>query len=239
MGPAQGFPRGSSLPLLLVCFGCAIYDPSLLEVRESSASGASAGADQGGQGSDGPGAGNGGTMPVGQAGAEGGTLGESGAASGGAGAEPAGTMMYDFETSTDGFVADCSGKACTLTTVASSSKEANSGSNSLAVEFSEEVEIVYIRRDLPGIVAGQTLTFSLWTPDDGRLGTIQAFAQQGAIDDWLGVWNTRTLGSLTQDGWTDLEVVVPADYGTIQSIGVRFEFADPYSGTFYLDSVAW
>jgi hypothetical protein len=146
---------------------------------------------------------------------------------------PGGTIVYNFESSTQSWgIKFGSGSVATSTT-----QHQGSGTRSLRATFSSSPDSG-VGVDLPsGNPAGKTLTFWVWVPNQTALNGLFAFVQYGSGWTWTQ-GATKNNASLTKNAWNSITVAAPAGQ-TIQRIGVGFDFVTTYSGSFYIDSVTY
>jgi hypothetical protein len=141
------------------------------------------------------------------------------------------TVVYSFESSTQSW-----GVKWGTGSVATSTTQKQAGTRSLALAFNNSAD-AGVGVDAPANAAGKTITLWIWVPNQTSLNGLQAFVQYGSGWTWGGgEWKAN--GSLTKNAWNQLTVSAPAGQ-TIQRIGVSFDFVSTYTGTFYVDSVAF
>ena len=147
------------------------------------------------------------------------------------------TSQYNFETSTQSWASS----GGMITGLSVSSAQAYAGTHSLAVRFSgaaADIQQVFIKT--PSTPAGKTVTFHVWVPAGGGITAIQPYVQQGAAGGWLWTGNYQTSAALTPGAWNTLTVAVPANAVTpLFQMGVQFFTGGPWTGTCYVDAVAW
>ncbi|MES1227773.1 MAG: cellulase family glycosylhydrolase, partial [Armatimonadota bacterium] len=122
--------------------------------------------------------------------------------------------------------------------VTRSTTTAYAGAGSLAVNFTGTMAgtaVAYV--NAPAIPAGKTVTFRLWVPAGHKLGWVQAYA---ADRKWAWTSHWYSGSSLVSNGWNTLSVSLPSTVPTpLQQVGVQFSTSNAWTGTCYLDSVAW
>ncbi len=94
--------------------------------------------------------------------------------------------------------------------------------------------------DAPSTPAGRTVTFRVWFPSGSGLSSIQPFVQQGSAGSWAWTGTWRATSSLTVNAWNTITVTVPSNAVTpLLKLGVEFATSTAWSGTAYVDSIAW
>jgi hypothetical protein len=150
-------------------------------------------------------------------------------------AKPAGPQ-YDFESATQGWI---SGGA-PIKSVSTSATQHFSGLRSLAVSFTGTAagqQSVYVAN--PATAAGKLVTFHVWIPAWSKISAVQPYALQGASGGWAWSGNWQAIGSLKTGAWNTLTVQLPANATALAQLGVQFTTSAAWTGTAYVDSVAW
>jgi hypothetical protein len=201
-----------------------------------------AGSSTAGNASGGVSGGGAGGATGGTAGASGGGAGGAAGAGGSAGAGGAGgaapTIVYDFETDTQGWAS--SGEGVVVTTDAA---QKVTGAKSLKVT----VPALAADADLSVAVTkplfwpGTVLTLHVYSPAGADGLWVQAFTQS---NNWA-VWDTagNSAVGLVRGGWTTITYTVPQTFpGGLQSLGIQMGVAAGgvtfAGGDFYIDSVS-
>ncbi|WP_239576326.1 hypothetical protein [Archangium primigenium] len=143
------------------------------------------------------------------------------------------TAPYHFEDGTQGWVA--SGAS-----VASSPAKAYAGSRSLAVAVAASgAGLTRVSVPNPTVAAGKTVSFQVWVPAGSRLTGVQPYVQEGAAGNWrwTGAW--AGVGSLQAGGWSPVRVTVPPGAAALSQLGLELFTSGAWSGTVYVDAVAW
>lgn len=208
------------------------------------ASGGSAGTSTGGSA-------NAGTSTGGSAGAGGGTAGSAGSTGeggSGEGGETGGggeggqgsdgpTLVYDFETDTQGWASEGEGVVVTTDTAqkVTGEKSLKVTVPALAADATRTVAV-----SAPLFWPGTVLTIHVYSPAGTDGLWVQAYSQS---NNWA-VWDTagNAQATLVRAGWTTLTYTVPETFpGGLQAVGVQVgvgaqgpEFA---GGDFYIDSI--
>lgn len=146
------------------------------------------------------------------------------------------TWQYDFEDGTDGW--DKSGAP--ITSVAQSTSQHFSGSNSLAVNISGASGSPYAYVSSPSTPAGATVTYHVWIPANSQITAIQPYVLQGAAGGWTWTGNYQSISSLQTNAWNTLTVTVPSNAVVpLYQLGVQFFTGATWTGTCYIDAVGW
>jgi hypothetical protein len=147
---------------------------------------------------------------------------------------PPDSAQYSFETGTQGW-ATGSG----VTGVASSSTRAFAGTHSLAVNVAETAAgTAQIGVAGPAIPAGAKVTFHVFIPSGSTIDAVQPFALQNASANWA--WTGTWQGGLKANAWNTFTITVPTSAVTpLYGIGVEFQASAAWTGTLYVDSIAW
>lgn len=147
---------------------------------------------------------------------------------------PVGTVLYDFEGSTQDWTVDS-----TSLQLADSDTQHYTGSNSLQVNFISyrqrwiQYTNLYVRPSMT-LPAGATVQFRVWIPANPGISAIDAFVQD-ANWNW-GVDDKKT--SFPTAGWYTFNAKVPAGGGV--EIGLKFSnimYGSLWWGTIYVDSI--
>ena len=62
---------------------------------------------------------------------------------------------------------------------------------------------------------------------------------QGASGNWTWTGNWRAISSLTANAWNTIAVTVPANATPLSQLGVEISTGSNWTGTLYVDAVAW
>ncbi|HEV2437778.1 MAG TPA: cellulase family glycosylhydrolase [Verrucomicrobiae bacterium] len=151
----------------------------------------------------------------------------------GVNADPA---QFNFETDPQHWTAGGS----PIAGVATSSAQHFAGKQSLAVNFngtaagSSSVSVGNMGGSL-ALAAGTTITFHVWIPSGSKVTSLQPYLQ-----DYNWAWTSSSYGNLTAGAWNTITVTVPPTATTpVQALGIQFTTSAAWSGTCYIDSVAW
>jgi hypothetical protein len=142
---------------------------------------------------------------------------------------------YNFESGTQSWTTT----GGMLTGVAQSSTQVYAGSHSLAVSFNGSgTQQAYVSS--PSTPAGKTVTFHVWIPSGSKITSIQPYVQQGSAGGWLWTGNYQPIGNLATNAWNTITVTVPSNAVIpLYQLGVQFSVSSSWTGTCYIDSVAW
>src|ERR1035441_130709 len=140
--------------------------------------------------------------------------------------------QFNFETDPQRWAASGS----QIAGVATSTAQHFAGRQSLAVNFngtaagSSSVSVGDV-----AVTAGTTITFHVWIPSDSQITTLQP-----SLQDYNWAWTSSWYGNLTANAWNTITLTVPPAAGTpFQQLGIQFTTSAAWSGTCYIDSVAW
>lgn len=90
----------------------------------------------------------------------------------------------------------------------------------------------------PAVRAGQTITLHVWVPPGCALDGIEPYVQDETWKWSGGKW--QSVSTMKTGAWNTLAVTVPRDAKMpIGCVGVLFQAGRPWTGTCYIDSVAW
>jgi len=85
------------------------------------------------------------------------------------------------------------------------------------------------------VTAGTTITFRVWIPGDSQITTLEPYLQ-----DYNWAWTSGWYVNLTSNAWNTITLTMPPTAVTpLQQLGIRFTTSAAWSGTCYIDSVAW
>jgi aryl-phospho-beta-D-glucosidase BglC (GH1 family) len=144
--------------------------------------------------------------------------------------------QFNFETDPQGWAASGS----QIAGVATSTAQHFAGRQSLAVNFNGTAagtSSVYVGNMGENLVvtAGTTITFRVWIPSGSKITTLQPYLQ-----DYNWAWTSSFYGSLTANAWNTITLTVPSTAITpLQQLGIQFTTSAAWTGTCYIDSVAW
>jgi hypothetical protein len=140
--------------------------------------------------------------------------------------------QFNFETDPQGWSAGGS----PIAGVATSTAQHYAGRQSLAVNFdgtaasTSSASVGYV-----DITAGTTITFHVWIPSGSQITVLQPYLQ-----DYNWAWTSSWYGNLTANAWNTITLTVPSTAVTpVQELGIQFTANAAWSGTCYIDSVAW
>ena len=140
--------------------------------------------------------------------------------------------QFNFETDSQRWAAGGS----PIAGIATSTAQHFAGRQSLAVNFNgtaagtSSVSVGDV-----DVTAGTTITFHVWMPSGSQITTIQPYLQ-----DYNWNWTSSWYGSLTANAWNTITLTVPpTDVTPLQNLGIEFTTGAAWSGTCYIDSVAW
>jgi len=140
--------------------------------------------------------------------------------------------QFHFETDPQRWAASGS----QIAGVATSTAQHFAGRQSLAVNFngaaagtsSASVGDVAVN-------AGATITFHVWIPSGSQVTVLQPYLQ-----DYNWAWTSGWYGNLTTNAWNTITLTVPPTATTpLKLLGIQFTTSAGWSGTCYIDSVAW
>jgi hypothetical protein len=166
-------------------------------------------------------------------GGSGGTTG-TGGTTGSGGASGSDSAQYNFESGAQGWAAS----GAPLTGAASSTTRAFAGTHALAVSVGGSGTAT-VTVSSPAAGAGKVVTFHLWVPSGSGISSLQPFALQGASGNWTWTGNWRAISSLTANAWNTVQVTVPANAAPLAQLGVEVASGTSWTGTLYVDAVAW
>jgi hypothetical protein len=183
-------------------------------------------------GSGGSGSGGSGSGGSGSGGASNG----SGGTTGSGGASSTTTLRYDFESNAQGW----QGSGAPITSVASSTTQAASGTHSLAVQFNGAAGSPLAFVASPTAPAGAKVNLKVWLPAGSAITAIQPFVLQGASGGWTWTSSWQAIGSLKTNAWNTVSVTIPSNAVTpLYQLGVQFTTNARWTGTAYIDAVSW
>jgi hypothetical protein len=144
--------------------------------------------------------------------------------------------QFNFETDPQGWAASGS----QIAGVATSTAQHFAGRQSLAVNFNgpaagtSSVDVGNMGENLT-VTAGTTITFHVWIPSGSQITALQPYLQ-----DYNWAWTSGWYGNLTANAWNTITLTVPPTAVTpLQQLGIEFTTGAAWSGTCYIDSVAW
>jgi hypothetical protein len=152
----------------------------------------------------------------------------------GSGGAPADTAQYNFESGTQGWAIS----GAPLTGAASSTTRAFAGTHALAVSVGGSGTAT-VTVSSPAAGPGKVVTFHLWVPSGSGISSLQPFALQGASGNWTWTGSWRAISSLTTNAWNTVQVTVPANAAPLAQLGVEVATGSSWTGTLYVDAVAW
>lgn len=147
---------------------------------------------------------------------------------------PSDSAQYNFEAGTQGWASS----GAPLTSVESSTARAFAGVRSLAVNVAGS-GAARVAVGSPTTPAGRVVSFHVWIPSGSGLSSIQPFALQGASGNWAWTGTWRAASSLTANAWNTITVTVPSNAAALFQLGVEVSAGTSWTGTIYVDSVAW
>jgi hypothetical protein len=140
--------------------------------------------------------------------------------------------QFNFETDPQRWAAGGS----PIAGIATSTAQHFAGNQSLAVNFngtaagSSSVSVGDVV-----VTAGATITFRVWIPSGSKITTLQPYLQ-----DYNWGWTSSFNGSLTANAWNTITLTVPSTaVSPLQQLGIEFTTSAAWSGTCFIDSVAW
>jgi aryl-phospho-beta-D-glucosidase BglC (GH1 family) len=140
--------------------------------------------------------------------------------------------IFNFETDTQGWAAGGS----PIAGVATSTAQHFAGRQSLAVNF-DGTAAGTSSVSVGNVAAppGTTITFHVWIPGGSQITSLQPYLQ-----DYNWNWASSWYGNLTANAWNTLTLTVPSTSVTpLQQLGIQFATSAAWSGTCFIDSVAW
>ena len=140
--------------------------------------------------------------------------------------------QFNFETDPQRWAAGGS----PIAGIATSTAQHFAGNQSLAVNFNGSAAGTSSASvGNVAIAAGTTITFHVWIPNGSKITTLQPYLQ-----DYNWAWTNGWYGNLTANAWNTITLTVPPTAVTpLQQVGIQFTTSGAWSGTCYLDSVAW
>ena len=143
--------------------------------------------------------------------------------------------QYDFETGTQAWAFG----GTPISSIASSTVQHFSGSKSLAVNFAGTgTASTYVMA--PTTPAGKAITYRVWIPYTNKIASVTCYVMQGALGGWTYSSMQKLKSQLTQGGWSTFTVTVPPNATTpLYQLGVQFSTSGTWTGTCYVDSIAW
>ena len=144
--------------------------------------------------------------------------------------------QFNFETDPQGWAASGS----QIAGVATSTAQHFAGNQSLAVNFNGTAagtSFVYVNNmgENLGVTAGTTITFHVRIPSGSQITALQPYLQ-----DYNNTWTSVWYGNLTANAWNTITLTVPSTaVSPLQQLGIQFTTSAAWSGTCYIDSVAW
>jgi hypothetical protein len=140
--------------------------------------------------------------------------------------------QFNFETDPQGWAAGGS----PIAGVATSTAQHFAGRQSLAVNFNGTAAGTSSASVGDVVVtAGTTITFHVWIPSGSQVTVLQPYLQ-----DYNWAWTSGWYGNLTANAWNTITLTVPSTaVSPLQQLGIQFTTSAAWSGTCYLDSVAW
>lgn len=140
--------------------------------------------------------------------------------------------QFNFETDPQRWAAGGS----PIAGIGTSTAQHFAGRQSLAVNFngaaagSSSVSV----GNVP-VAAGKTITFRVWIPAGSSITMVQPYLQ-----DYNWAWTSSYYANLPANTWTAITVTVPPGAVTpLQQLGIQFATSSAWSGTCYIDSIAW
>ena len=140
--------------------------------------------------------------------------------------------QFSFETDPQRWAASGS----QIAGVATSTAQHFAGNQSLAVNFNGSAAGTSSASvGNAAVAAGTTVTFHVWIPNGSKITTLQPYLQ-----DYNWAWTSGWYGNLTANAWNTINLTVPPTAVTpLQQLGIQFTTSAAWSGTCYIDSVAW
>jgi hypothetical protein len=83
---------------------------------------------------------------------------------------------------------------------------------------------------------GAKVTYHIWIPATHGLVSVQPYVMDDAFA-WTGTWTAA--GSLVAGSWNTLTLELPQTFTKVLELGVEFSTNGPWTGTVYVDAVAW
>jgi len=146
------------------------------------------------------------------------------------------TAIYNFETSTQGWITS----GGMLGSPAISIVQPCKGVRSLAVPVGAsgaDTQDVYVPS--PAVTPGKKILFHFWIPAGSTVSGVQPYVLQDATGGWTWTGNWQPIANLKVGSWNTVPVTVPANAKGIFSLGIEFSTSAAWSGTVYVDSVYW
>jgi hypothetical protein len=140
--------------------------------------------------------------------------------------------QYHFETDTQRW----SASGAQISGIATSSARHLAGNQSLAVNFNgttagtSSVSVGDV-----AVAVGTTITFRVWIPGGSAITAVEPY-----LSDYNWGWASSWYGTLAANTWHTLTLTVPSGRTTpLKQLGIRFSTNAAWTGTCYVDSVAW
>jgi hypothetical protein len=165
----------------------------------------------------------------------GGAIGTGGAMGTGGSAGVADAAPYNFETGAQGWAVS----GAPLIGVASDGTHPFAGGRALAVTVNGAAGQATAFVSSPVTPAGKLVTFHVWIPSGSGISAIQPFVLQGASASWAWTGTWRPISALQVGAFNTVTVTVPANATPLAQLGVQVVTGAPWSGTVFIDSVAW
>jgi hypothetical protein len=148
---------------------------------------------------------------------------------------PTDASKYHFESGAQGWVD--AGWSGTFATVAASTDRAFAGTASLRCDINGAATNYAADVRPPTAPVGTNIYVRVWFPAGAPIPYIQPFTMHSDSWTWLGAWTETS--KLTPGTWTTFTLTLPANPGTVQSIGVEFTTNASWTGSVYVDSVQY
>src|SRR5258706_12801863 len=88
--------------------------------------------------------------------------------------------------------------------------------------------------------AGKTITFHVYCPAGNAVSAVQPYALQGAAGGWGWTGSWKAMSSLKAGAWNAISLTLPSNAASpLAQLGVQCTTSAAWSGTCYVDSVAW
>jgi len=140
--------------------------------------------------------------------------------------------QFNFETDPQGWAASGS----QIAGVTTSTAQHFAGNQSLAVNFNGTAAgTSSVSLGDVVVTPGTTITFHVWIPSGSLITTLQPYLQ-----DYNWAWISVGYGNLTANAWNTITLTVSSTtVSPLQQLGIEFTTSAAWSGTCYIDSVAW
>ncbi|MEO5916425.1 MAG: cellulase family glycosylhydrolase [Luteolibacter sp.] len=140
--------------------------------------------------------------------------------------------QYHFETDTQRW----SASGAQIAGIATSTAQHFAGNQSLAVSFNGTTAgTSSVNVSDVNVAPGTTITFRVWIPGGSAVTVIEPY-----LSDYNWAWASSWYGNLTANAWNTLTLTIPSGHtAPLKQLGLRLSTNGAWTGTCYMDSVAW